>query len=315
MLGRFSGRSGAVTVIEEPVRRNIVRNAKIAFFITWAVIGLLAANIAASMIHPPALALITGIFAGFITAVIVFLIIAAWPVLRALWWWLPELATAGLLTGGWIELADHAGLTVRIIVSAAVIGIPAGLKPVRRRINAATWCVITRHRLRVCFSEFIISNRTGSLPLILWARPTSVGERVWVILRPGLALEDVQSQLDKIAVACWGATASAEAASTSNSAYVRMDIKRRDALTGTISSPLLGLLPFRRSTPHPHPVNVLVPDALDLPDITTADVTPAKPAAAARTDKRTPWPDRRPDGQRQDTQIRPGDTDALEDWI
>ena len=29
-----------------------------------------------------------------------------------------------------------------------------------------------------CFAQFIISNQSGSRPLILWARPTPVGERV-----------------------------------------------------------------------------------------------------------------------------------------
>jgi hypothetical protein len=47
-------------------------------------------------------------------------------------------------------------------------------RPVRAWIYQVIWCLITRHRLRTCFSEFIITNRTGSLPLILWARPTPV---------------------------------------------------------------------------------------------------------------------------------------------
>ena len=123
-----------------------------------------------------------------------------------------------------------------------IIGVPAAIKPVRTRINQVLWCLVTRHRIRTCFSEFIITNRTGSLPLILWARPTPVGERVWIWLRPGLALEDLLDRLDKIAVACWASTALAEAASRSNAAFVRMDIKRRDVLTGTITSPLLDLI-------------------------------------------------------------------------
>ena len=45
-----------------------------------------------------------------------------------------------------------------------------------------------------------------------------------------------------IAVACWAASRPAEAASRSNAALIRLDIKRRDALTGTITSPLLGLI-------------------------------------------------------------------------
>ena len=65
---------------------------------------------------------------------------------------------------------------------------------------------------------------------------------MWIWLRPGLALDDLQDRLDKIAVACWATTALAETASRSNAAFVRMDIKRRDVLTGTIGSPLLELI-------------------------------------------------------------------------
>ena len=120
-----------------------------------------------------------------------------------------------------------------------------------------TWCLITRHRIRTCFSEFIITNRTGSLPLILWAMPTPVGERVWIWLRPGLSLDDLLNRLDKIAVACWATAATAEAASPANAAFVRLDIKRRDALTGTITSPLLDMIkagnPARAAGPGPDP--------------------------------------------------------------
>ena len=167
---------------------------------------------------------------------------AAWPVLRAIWWWIPETALCGGLIVGWIELAEHTTLLYRLASVVLIVGVPAAIKPVRTRIHQVTWCLVTRHRIRTCFSEFIITNRTGSLPLILWARPTPVGERVWIWLRPGLALDDLLDRLDKIAVACWASTAVAEAASRSNAAFVRMDIKRRDALTGTITSPLLELI-------------------------------------------------------------------------
>jgi hypothetical protein len=180
-----------------------------------------------------------GLAAGLITGAIAGAIVAAWPVLRAIWWWIPETAVCGGLIVGWIELAEHTNLIDRLGFTVMIVGIPTAIKPVRTRLHQVTWCMITRHRIRTCFSEFIITNRTGSLPLILWARPTPVGERVWIWLRPGLALDDLIDRLDKIAVACWASNAVAEAASRSNAAFVRMDIKRRDVLTGTITSPLL----------------------------------------------------------------------------
>ena len=103
-------------------------------------------------------------------------------------------------------------------------------------------------------------------------------------LRPGLALTDLQSRTDLIAVACWADTAIAEPASGSNSAFVRLDIKRRDALTAPASTPLLDLI--TPGTPRRDREDMPVPTALDLPDVTPAEVTP-KPAHLTRADKKS----------------------------
>ena len=279
--GAFGRGSGTITVIEEPVLRSYRRKAKIVFYLTWVIVAVLAATVAASKWHP-VIALLAGAAAGLITATVAGAIVAAWPVIRALWWWTPETALTGGLIVGWIELAEHTTLIYRLASVVLIVGVPAAIKPVRTRINQVIWCLITRHRIRTCFSEFIITNRTGSLPLILWARPTPVGERVWIWLRPGLALDDLLNRLDKIAVACWATAAVAEAASRSNAAFVRMDIKRRDALTGTITSPLLELITSEAPAAHRDPGDV--PTALDLPEVTASEVTPPKPARIPRPD-------------------------------
>jgi hypothetical protein len=283
----FGRGTGTITVIEEPVMRSYRRKAKIVFYLTTVIVGVLAATVAASK-WPPVLALLAGLALGLITGAIAGAIVAAWPFIRAVWWWTPETALTGGLIAGWIELAEHTTLIYRLASVAVIVGVPAALKPVRTRIYQVTWCLITRHRIRTCFSEFIITNRTGSLPLILWAHPTPVGERVWIWLRPGLALADVQDRLDKIAVACWATAVAAEAASRSNAAFVRMDIKRRDALTGTIGSPLLELIKSGPAAPDRDPADI--PTALDLPEVTASEVTPAKPARIPRPDPKMPAP-------------------------
>ena len=285
--GMFGRGSGTITVIEEPVMRSYRRKAKIVFYVTWVIVATLAATVAASKWHP-VLALLAGLAAGLITAAIAGAIVAAWPVIRAIWWWIPETALCGGLIFGWIELAEHTTLLYRLASVVVIVGVPAVVKPVRTRIHQVLWCLITRHRIRTCFSEFIITNRTGSLPLILWARPTPVGERVWIWLRPGLALDDIQDRLDKIAVACWASTALAEAASGSNAAFVRMDIKRRDALTGTIGSPLLELIKSGAPAVERDPADL--PTALDLPQVTASEVTPARPVRIPRPDPKMPAP-------------------------
>ena len=284
----FGRGNGTITVIQEPVMRAYRRKAKIVFYVTWVITAVLAATVAASRWHP-IIALLAGIICGYILGAAAGGIVAAWPVLRAIWWWTPETVITGSLVFGWIELADHTTLLYRLAATAAIVGVPAAIRPVRTRLHQVTWCLVTRHRIRTSFSEFIIKNRTGSLPLILWARPTPVGERVWIWLRPGLSIDDLLDRLDKIAVACWATAALAEAASSSNAAFVRMDIKRRDVLTGTITSPLLDMI--KSGSPATERDTAEIPTALDLPQVPAAEVIPVRPTPLKRPDHpRTPAP-------------------------
>ena len=92
--GSFGRGTGTITVIEEPVLRSYRRKAKIVFYVTWVIIGVLAATVAASKWHP-IIALLAGLAAGLITGAIAGAVVAAWPVLRAIWWWTPETALIG----------------------------------------------------------------------------------------------------------------------------------------------------------------------------------------------------------------------------
>jgi hypothetical protein len=317
----FGRGSGTVTVIEQTVQRSYIRKAKIVFFITWAAVTLLAATVLVGKWEPKlggtgaaVIALITGGLVGLVSAFLLAVTVAAWPVLRAIWWWLPELAVTGGLLVGWVELAAHTALLPRLILTAGVVGVPAVVRPVRRVICALAWCQISRHRIRTCFNEFIITNRTGSLPFILGARPTPAGERLWIWLRPGLALADITGRLEQIAAACWATSVVADLASA-NSALLRIDIKRRDPLTGTVSSPLAqllgGVIPGRRSAAVPDP------SALDLPDIDPADVS-GNPDRTGRPS----WPQqpqrRTQQGTLEGVIVGPDvlpDQDDIDDWI
>lgn len=314
------GRSGTVTVIEEPVLRSYARKARIVFFITLAFVGLLSAAILAGrwehslgMIGAGIVSLIAGGLIGLVPAFIAAFLVAAWPVIRAFLWWMPELVIAGSLALGWMELAAHADVFVRFAALAAFIGILAAIGPVRRWLVSWSWCLISRHRVRTCFSEFIVANRMGSLPLILVARPTPAGERLWVFLRPGMSMATIQDNYDKIAVACWATSVTAENPNPSNSALVRFDIKRRDPLTGTIGSPLtamFGAVKTARKADAPAPVS------LDLTDVTEADVTPAAKTKTAPV-ARPQWPNS--PGASGDTLVGKVVTadkaEDLDDWI
>ena len=186
------------------------------------------------------------------------------------------------------------------------------MPPVRRRLCALAWCQVSRHRIRTCFNEFIITNRTGSLPLVLGAHPTPAGERLWVFLRPGLSLADIQQRADKIAAGCWASTVIADQARSANAALVRIDIKRRDPLTGTSTSPLKtvigGIIPARKPVPAPPPVAL---DLIDVPTDVPDDVlTPSKNGTG--TQARPKWPNA---PARRDAQPASTDADELTDWL
>lgn len=262
----FGRRSGTVTVIEQKVLRSSARNARIAFIITYIIVAVLAATVASDHMHPILAALLAAPIA-FVTGALVWTLVRIWPVLRVLWWWTPEIGAGMALVYGWITLANATSALVTLAVLAPLVGIPTAVPAIRRRVTAIAWCFIVRHRLRVCFSQFIIANKSGTLPLILWARPTPVGERVWVYLRPGLSLKKLQDRLDEIAVTCHASSALVELASESKkAAYLRFDIKRREVLTAKVSSSLPGVIDTE-NMPDVDTAPAEVPTALDLPDV------------------------------------------------
>jgi hypothetical protein len=281
----FGRRSATVTVIEQKVHRSSERNARLAFVITVLIIGTLTMCVASDHMHP----ILAGLVAFPIATVagaLVWLLVRIWPVLRLLWWWSFEIGAGMALAYGWVALANATPAIVTLAVMAPLVGIPTAIPAVRRRVIAVGWCFAVRHRLRVCFSQFIIANKSGSLPLILWARPTPVGERVWVYLRPGLSLARLQSRLDEIAVTCGASSVLVDFASPSKkAAYLRFDIKRREVLTAKVNSPLPGVVDTDTKTPRTAPESV--PTALDLPDVPAESplATAAKSAATSNGKK------------------------------
>lgn len=277
---RIFGKSpGTVTVIEAKIHRSSARNAKLAFILTAVIVGLLAAVVAASYMHP-IIALFLGVLIGVPLGGFAWVLVRIWPVLRLLWWWLPEITLATAVLTFWVQLANHTPMPVTLLVVGLVVGVPAAVPVTRRAVVAWTWCLIVRHRLRTCFRQFIIANQSGTLPLILWAKPTPVGERVWIYLRPGLSMADLEGRLDRIAVACHASTALVERASEGNAAYLRFDIKRREVLTATVSSPLVDVI--GQDGPATERPSAAVPTALDLPDVDAPTVTlPTQPKKAA----------------------------------
>ncbi|MEV6488558.1 hypothetical protein AB0M20_07980 [Actinoplanes sp. NPDC051633] len=232
-----------MTVIEAPTRYNQRRKAKVAFWITLAVIAVLGGTVASHYLHPIVGALLAAA-AGALLGGVVFGLIIAWPVLRIIWHWLPEILLAlGFVYGWtWLMLATPLWLALAL---AGLACIAASFGRVRSWVAAPVWCLIVRHRLRVCFAAFIATNRSGTLPLILLARPTPAGERVWIWLRPGLSIRDLEQdgQVEKLAVACWAHAVRVTPASGKRAALIRVDVTRREPLANTVVSPLPDFVP------------------------------------------------------------------------
>jgi hypothetical protein len=174
----------------------------------------------------------------------------------AAWRWRTELAILTILAAAWWRLALLITLTWAGLVLAAFGGLVLAVPHSRRFITRRFWCVLARHRIqRLCY-EARLHTRSGRLPLIVWTRPTHVGERAWVLCRAGISAEDFQDHTGELAAACYAR----DARVTRNhrwSHLVTIDIIRRDTLAAghTITSPLARLTAHYQH----HPALALVP--------------------------------------------------------
>ena len=103
--------------------------------------------------------------------------------------------------------------------------------------------MLARHRFhRLCW-EARLHTRAGRLPVVLWTRPTKVGERLFVWCRAGICADDFTANSGELAAACYAR----EARVTRNTAWsqiVTIDIIRRDTLAARhkVGTPLSRLM-------------------------------------------------------------------------
>ncbi len=269
-------RPGTVALVEAPVSRAYVRKARITFWVvaiatllvTWTVLR-----------HArPAVTVGFSFLAALIAGVLAMATVMVWPVMRVLWHWAAEITAGLVLLTVWTVLSDATSNLWALLVLATLAGGVFGWAPARRRVAAFVWCAVTRHRLRMCFAQFVRATTTSrthhhvGLPLVLLARPTPAGVRVWVWLRPGLDLADLDGKADKLAVACWAGLVRVARVSERHAALVRIDVARRDPLSGRVSSSLADEVPIPVSPGMPS--LGLVPVGLDLDDIPEPPPTP-----------------------------------------
>jgi hypothetical protein len=142
-----------------------------------------------------------------------------------------EITVTVLALAAWVWLTDRIETWAAVLVLVGLVLVVAGWPASRRYVVRRCFAVMTRHRFRATCIERRLMNFSGNVPLLLWCRPTPVGERLWVLLRAGIDAGDIERNLSHAASACWAGDARA-AAHRTVSALVVVDVIRRDPLRG-----------------------------------------------------------------------------------
>jgi hypothetical protein len=146
-----------------------------------------------------------------------------------LWRFRTELAILASGSATTWALAYAVSLIWALVILAGLVLAVFALPQTRRCLVRRAWCVITRHRLQRVFFETRMHTRSGRLSLILWIRPTPVGERAWVWCRAGICAEDLEAHTGEMAAACYAREARV-AKSPRWAQLVVVNIVRRDTL-------------------------------------------------------------------------------------
>ena len=145
------------------------------------------------------------------------------------WRWRTEIIIVTAATAATWRLSRIITFTWAGVVLAAGVITLLALPWTRRYLTRRFWCILARHRIQKLCYEARLHTRSGRLPLIVWTRPTRVGERAWLVCRAGICAEDFEAHLGELRAACYAR----DARVTRNrrwSHLVTIDIIRRDTL-------------------------------------------------------------------------------------
>ena len=152
------------------------------------------------------------------------------------WRWRTELTLLAATLAGYLRLAATITAIWAAITLAGLLTVGPGRPALPPVPDKRAWCVISRHRLQRVFYETRMHTRAGRLPLILWIRPTKVGERAWILCRAGVCADDFDAYKAEIGAACYAR----EARVIRNkkwSHFVTLDVIRHDPLTAQVIIP------------------------------------------------------------------------------
>jgi hypothetical protein len=308
-----SGVRAGQTIIDSFEIDSAKRRAKIVGILAGFFAGLVAFAIALT-VKDGAAAFLLAVVVAFATGVAAAGLVLIWPGLRMAWHWAGELVVLALVVTFWALLNAWAGPLVALGVTLLLIGVPWLFRPVCRFLVRWAWCMIVRHRIRVACDAFIEGKgvRGSVMPLILWARPTDSGERVWLWLRGDLTLDDLQDRLTELASVCWAHEASAEMAGQ-KAAYVVLDIRRRDVLAEGVAMPVTEML--EGIDPDSYPAEYRRVDDAEGVDLTPESVNAELDALLGNKSGRKPRQRKADDGQAATTGDGDPDEGDMPAWI
>ncbi len=130
----------------------------------------------------------------------------------ALWRLRTETLVLAVLAGGYLALYRAASLSLitAAVVLAVTVAVLLAVPWSRRFIICRWWCVMSRHRIQRVFYETRMHTRSGRLSLVLWIRPTEVGEKALIWCRAGICFEDLEAHTGELAAACYAREARVE---------------------------------------------------------------------------------------------------------
>ena len=149
----------------------------------------------------------------------------------SLWRLRSEVTVLAILGGAYFGLyralsgSFIAAAVVLAVIITAILVVPWSRRFTIRR----AWCVISRHRIQRVFWETRMHTRSGRLSLVLWIRPTQVGETALIWCRAGICFEDLEAHTGELASACYAREARVER-SKRWAQLVTVHIVRRDTL-------------------------------------------------------------------------------------
>jgi hypothetical protein len=160
-----------------------------------------------------------------------------------LWRWRTEITALLAITAALAALTRVIALPWAAATLGGLLLILLAEPHTRRILIRRVLCVLVRHRLyRLFHNDRRLQTRTGRIPLVLWIRPTKVGERAHILCRAGICADDFTDNAAQIAAACYARDARITR-SASWSHLVTINIIRRDTLAArhTVPPQLPGL--------------------------------------------------------------------------